>query len=263
VEDQIQIRIHGEGGKPTLIYLPGLHGDWTLVGSFRAALDGRVRFVEITYPRPSHWSLHQYADAVTNALAANKISEGWLLGESFSSQIAWAILDRAGQNGFRMQGLILAGGFVRHPVMGAVYFAKCVNRGMPLWMIKLFCAVYSRYAKFRHRRAPETLAGISEFVTNRTNETDRQAMCHRYDIIVQNDLRPVARQARLPVYQLCGLFDPIVPWPFVQPWLKRDCPGFRGCKVIWNADHNVLATAPKASADWVLRWMAGEVISNQ
>ena len=253
MENQIQIRIHGEPGQPTLIYLPGMHGDWTLVSSFRAALNERVRFVEITYPRTTEWSLCDYADAVTNALASHQINQGWLLAESFSSQVAWAILQRAGQNGFRMEGL--SGGFVRHPIMAEVHLARLLNRAMPLWTVKLFCAVYARYATLRHRHAPETLACTSEFVKNRTNEADRQAICHRYDLIIQNDLRAVARQARLPVFQLAGFFDPVVPWPFVQPWLKKNCPGFREWKLIWRADHNALGTAPRVAAEWVLRWM--------
>jgi len=255
VEEQIQIRIHGESRQPTLIYLPGLHGDWTLVSSFRTAVNAHLRFVEITYPRTTAWSLGDYADAVTTALAAHEIREGWVIAESFSSQVAWGILQRAAENRFRMDGLILVGGFVRHPFMAGAHFARFVNKAIPLWALKLFCAVYARYARFRHRRAPETLASISEFVRNRTNDTDRRAICHRYDVIIQNDLRAVARGATLPVYQLAGFFDPIVPWPMVQPWLKRNCPGFRAWKVIWRADHNALGTAPHAAAEYVLRWM--------
>ena len=59
-----QLRIHGDASLPTLIYLPGLHGDWTLVGGFREAVDGRVRFVEMTYPRTLTWSLDDYAAAI-------------------------------------------------------------------------------------------------------------------------------------------------------------------------------------------------------
>ena len=32
--ERIQMRVHGVNDSPTLIYLPGLHGDWTLVSSF-------------------------------------------------------------------------------------------------------------------------------------------------------------------------------------------------------------------------------------
>jgi len=30
--EELQLRIHGQASLPTLIYLPGLHGDWTLIG---------------------------------------------------------------------------------------------------------------------------------------------------------------------------------------------------------------------------------------
>src|ERR1035438_3914147 len=86
MEEKLQLRVHGDDSLPTLIYLPGLHGDWTLVGGFLQALDGRVRFVEITYPRTLVWSLEDYAAAIETALAQNGIASGWLLGESFGSQ---------------------------------------------------------------------------------------------------------------------------------------------------------------------------------
>src|SRR5690349_8918968 len=90
--EQLQIRIHGDASLPTLIYLPGLHGDWTLVTSFRSAIAESVRFVEFTYPRTLTWSLNEYATAVQAELLANDIHRGWLLGESFSSQVAWEMI---------------------------------------------------------------------------------------------------------------------------------------------------------------------------
>src|SRR5438445_13293380 len=126
--------------------------------------------------------------------------------------------------GFQTQGLILAGGFVRHPVIWAVRMAGGVSSAIPMWFVKLFCVIYARYAKFRHKRAPETLASIGEFVANRTQESDRRAIVHRYAIIADNDLRSVARQFALPVYYLAGLVDPLVPWCFVRGWLRRSCP---------------------------------------
>jgi hypothetical protein len=35
--ERIQMRVHGVNDSPTLIYLPGLRGDWTLVSSFLPA----------------------------------------------------------------------------------------------------------------------------------------------------------------------------------------------------------------------------------
>src|SRR6266581_8830244 len=119
--EELQIRTHGPDSLPTLVYLPGLHGDWTLIGSFRRALASRVRFVEITYPRTLTWSLEDYAAGVEAELSRHSITRGWLLAESFSSQVLWPLLAR---KRFQTEGVVLAGGFVRHPMIWGVRFAE-------------------------------------------------------------------------------------------------------------------------------------------
>src|ERR1035441_5537603 len=113
MREEMQIRIHDADVLPTLVYLPGLHGDWTLVGNFRRQLAGKMRFVEFTYPRTLTWSLDDYAAAVENALAQNGVRHGWLLGESFGSQIVWPLVARGK---FSVRGIVLAGGFAKHPL---------------------------------------------------------------------------------------------------------------------------------------------------
>jgi pimeloyl-ACP methyl ester carboxylesterase len=255
-DEQIRIRIHGDASLPTVIYLPGLHGDWTLVTSFRIAIAGRVRFVEFTYPRTLTWSLDDYAGAVEAELLAKGIQRGCLLGESFGSQVVWAILgmNNGDEHRFHPEGLILANGFVRHPVIWGVRLAKLICSGVSLTWLTRFLYVYAKYARFRHRHAPETMASIQEFVARRT-DLDRCAAAHRLSLIAESDLRHLARRTRLPVRYLAGLVDPIVPWPYVRWWLRRNCPGYRGGKTIWGADHNVLGTAPKAAADQVVDWL--------
>src|SRR5438093_12795466 len=90
--EHLRLRVHGHAGQLTLIYLPGMHGDWTLLGPFRSALAARARLVEVTYPRWPDWNLTDYSRAVEAALLDRGIRRGWLLGESFSSQVAWLLL---------------------------------------------------------------------------------------------------------------------------------------------------------------------------
>ena len=144
MSDELKIRIHGEASLPTLVYLPGMHGDWTLVSSFRAATVGRVRFVEFTYPRTTTATLDDLAREIEEALSANSIREGWLMGESFGSQPAWQIIKhfQASAAGFRPLGLILIGGFVRHPVNWAVRMARRASERVPMSFVKLFCVAH-------------------------------------------------------------------------------------------------------------------------
>jgi len=251
MDEQLQLRIHGNASLPTLIYLPGLHGDWTLVGAFRHALGDKVRFVEITYPRTLTWSLDDHARAVESALARNGIESGWLLGESFSSQVVWAML---AHGTFAVRGIILAGGFVKYPMHRAIRIAEKITAHISTRLLVWLIFGYAKVARFRYRRSPEILANLDEFITRRT-ELDRRAAQQRLRLIAHNDPRPVAAHTRLPVFGLSGFFDPIVPWPRVRRWLRKNCPGLRDYRVIVRADHNVLGTAPGKAAKQVLSWI--------
>jgi pimeloyl-ACP methyl ester carboxylesterase len=249
--EELQLRVYGEANLPTLIYLPGLHGDWTLISSFRRALGQRVRFVEITYPRTLTWSLDDYAAGVEAALAEKEITRGWLLGESFSSQIVWALMAR---KQFQVEGVILAGGFVKHPIRWLVRLAERIAGGISLNLLTRIMFGYARFARFRYRHSPETLASIHEFIARRT-ELDRQAAKHRLHLIAQSDFCAIAQNTNVPVYAITGLVDPIVPWFFVRHWLRRNCPALREYKIIFRADHNVLSTAADEAAEQIVKWM--------
>jgi pimeloyl-ACP methyl ester carboxylesterase len=251
MEEQLQLRVYGDASQPTLIYLPGLHGDWTLVGSFRRSLASRVRFVEFTYPRTLTWSLEDYAFNIAQALVEKGINRGWLLGESFGSQVVWPMIAR---EHLQIDGIILAGGFVRHPIRAGVRFAERRAKGISLrWLTRIMFG-YAKFARFRYRHSPETMADIKEFVRRRT-ELDRQAAVHRLRLIAQSDFCDIARTVKIPIFALSGILDPVVPWIFVRRWLRKNCPALRDYKIIFHADHNVLGTAVDTSAGQVLRWM--------
>jgi pimeloyl-ACP methyl ester carboxylesterase len=252
--EELQIRVHGSASLPTLVYLPGLHGDWTLIGGFREALKDRVRFVEFTYPRTLTWSLEDYAEAIERSLAENGITSGWLVGESFGSQIVWALL---GRQYFQVQGIFLAGGFARHPLNWGVRFAEWVVGAIPWWAIRASLLCYSKLGRLRFRRSPETLAGVNQFISRRT-ELDRQAAVHRLRLIKQNDPCSIAQNAKVPIYAMTGFFDPIVQWWWVRPWFKQNCPNLKGTRIFWSADHTVLATGARAAARQVLQWLSRE-----
>ncbi len=255
----LQIRIHGDAALPTLIYLPGLHGDWLLVTRFRLAVAGRVRFVEFTYPNTVTWSLADYAAAVEGKLREHGIAQGWLLAESFGSQVAWPLLQ---SQSFRAEGLILAGGFAKHPWLSAVRATEWLLRRLPLAWLTAVVTGYAVVARWRFKQNPEVLAALREFKA-RWGEPLRHAAAHRTHLVATNDSRPLARAASLPVFHLTGVLDPVVPWPAVQRWLRRECPGWRANHIVWTADHNVLGTGTGAAARWVLHWMAGAPVETK
>jgi len=150
--------------------------------------------------------------------------------------------------------VILAGGFVKHPMRWAVRLAEKLTGRISTGLFVRIVFGYAKIARFRYRHSPETLANIDEFVARRT-ELDRRSAQHRLHLMAQYDPRPIASQTRLPVFGLSGILDPIVPWPFVRRWLRKNCPALRDYKIIRRADHNVLSTAPMEAAQQVLDWM--------
>ncbi len=251
MEEQLQWRAHGDPSLPKLVYLPGLHGDWTLLGGFRQAVAGRIHLIELIYPRTLAWSLADYAEAIETALRRQGAGQVWLLGESFGSQVMWALLER---RRLRYQGAILAGGFVRHPARGLVRGAERLGGALPLRLITRCLFGYAWAARWRFRHSPEVLAGVEEFIARRT-DLDRRAAVHRLRLILDADARAVASRTQAPIHVLTGMLDPVVPWWPVRRWLRRNCPALRAHKIVWRADHNVLATGARQSAEQILEWI--------
>jgi len=257
--EKLQLRIYGDNSFPTLIYLPGLHGDWTLIGSFRKAVAGKVRFVEMTYPRTLTWSLDDYAAAIENALSENGISNGWLLGESFGSQPLWALVARGN---FQTKGIILAGGFVQLPMYRLLQLAERVAGNIALSLLtqiifpvtnKMLAWLYVKLARVRFRHSSETLAKINEFIERRT-PLDFHAARHRLHLIAGSNFCETAKNAKVPIFALTGWLDPIVPWFIVRRWLRKYCPMLCDYRVI-RGDHAILVSAPKEAAKQILEWM--------
>lgn len=251
--------MHSPGATPTLVYLPGLHGDWTLAGRFRRALGSRACFVEFTYPRSLDWDLDDYAQAVMAALRSHGITRGWLIGESFSSQVAWAMIVRQEQDGraalsFQIEGVILSGGFVRYPSDWELCAGMWVQDRLPeaCWEFSFACLV--RLAGWLARHDALTRDDVAEFVARRTPE-DRRAIQRRMQLLAEHDSRPAARTTRVPVYQLTARGDFIVPWRPVRRWLRAECPGYRATRVVPFSSHSVLFSRPDLAAPQILRWI--------
>ncbi|MBM3846591.1 MAG: alpha/beta hydrolase [Verrucomicrobia bacterium] len=253
-QERLRFRISNpeDATAPTLVYLPGIHGDWTLVQAFRKAMSGRVRFVEITYPRNPSWQLCDYAREIESGLASMGIQHGWLLGESFGSQVLWEL---TGRGQFRPDGLILAGGFVKYPLPWLLNLTRRICPSLSHRAVRRALPWYVAYARFRFAKSPESIQGARDFAQRRT-PADHAAIVQRLDLIASNDPREIAATVRVPVHLLSGGIDPVVCWPWVSRWLRRHCPGLRGIRIIWPCDHTVLTTASEESAAQVRQWMS-------
>jgi pimeloyl-ACP methyl ester carboxylesterase len=260
-EEPLLIRIHGDPSGPTLVYLPGIHGDWSMIGDFRRQVLPHYCFVEFTYPRTKTWTLQQYAQAVLERLEENGITHGWIIAESFGSQVGWMLLElqRAHPEKFTPEGLILAGGFVRHiNLCGITLFGK--NFRIPLKKQFSLLRFFGRRILKRCLKDPLVREEIMEF-KERRSQLDRDAVWHRLELALENDLRPIAATTEIPVFCLSGLIDLAVIFPHTHYWLWRYCPGYHGAHLLINwelstlgSDHHVLGHG-KRSFRVIDRWI--------
>jgi pimeloyl-ACP methyl ester carboxylesterase len=149
---------------------------------------------------------------------------------------------------------VIAGGFVRHPLIWGVRLAEYFCGAISLGLLTRILFGYARIARLRSRNSPEVTAALDEFLARRT-ALDQQAAKHRLHLLAKNDPCDIARNVDVPVYAITGLFDPIVPWVAVRPWLKKNCPALKEYRIVRHSDHNVLGNASKTAAEYVLRWM--------
>ena len=109
--------------------------------------------------------------------------------------------------------MILAGGFVKYPMHWMVRLAEKITGRMSLAICSSgFIFGYAKFARFRYRHSPETLARSMNLSPAARNWTaaPRSIAC----IWLPDSIRvAVARQAKLPVFGFSGILDPIVPWP--------------------------------------------------
>jgi len=245
---KVSIRVH-EGTGPTVIYLPGIHGDWGLIGAFRRELGARVRFVEFSYSKEDV-SVERLAELVHEELTANGVRSGWLLGQSFGSQVCWELLAR----GFGADGVVLAGGFVKHPWPWGARLFRAALAIAPMRLIIPAYTLYTSMSKALASRGPEEAEEMLAFARSRSGK-DWKATTYRLSLIAAADPRPIARATNVPVHYLGGKVDPLVPWPLVTRWLKAECPGYKGEVILPFADHNVLGSSPRESAEHVLSWI--------
>jgi hypothetical protein len=138
----------------------------------------------------------------------------------------------------------------------AVRLAEYLAGAISLGVLTRILFGYARLARWRFRRSPKALEAINEFIARRT-KLDQQAAQHRLRLLTITDPCGVVRETKVPIYGLTGLFDPIVPWVFVRPWMRKNCAALRDYRVVWKADHNVLGTASSVAAEQVVKWMGG------
>lgn len=247
--------------KPTLIYLPGLHGESSLFSGLHDAASGALQVEKIDYPRAGCQGVSELGEHVLQTLVRRGIRRGWVLAESFGSLVIWELVERIFQSTaheFQVEGIILAGGFIRHPRPRMVARLRTLVGWVPDWAYRSAWHISGRLLATWYWRNPGRVASVKEFVRHRCLPGDRSTLDQRAAWIVISDPRSSAAHFPGPVFQLSGGWDFIVPWGPVTRELQKITPGYRGRCLIWSANHGVLFEQPDACVKQILRWIQPE-----
>ena len=255
--DPIQGLIHQESGDAEatpVLYLPGVHGDWSFMDSARELLSERFRLIEVTYPRAGGWTLETYAGALDDLLDVLDLESVHLIGESFGSRVGWELGLNVPE---RIRSMVLVGGLcgpLRSQIIGA---ARQSLHRMPGPMLERGFDLFLSIKDWMGDPWPEGDERAIPYVTSQSPRA-RRAAANRLGITFSTDFVPRLHRVRFPVAYVGGGSDPVVPVRREIESLRRRLP--RHCDfryhVIPGAPHTLLASHPRSTCERIVGWIS-------
>lgn len=200
-------RISGPAEAPVVVYLPGLHGDWTPMWRAQGLISRNHRLIEVAYPRSAtDWTLDDYVARVEALLERLGVGGVHLLAESFGSLVGWGVCCRSPE---RTKTLMLAGGFCSTPGRLRVALGGAIMRLLPPGTLDRMVDLYLVYL-IKRGFPPDAFRRDDFFPAARTRQGWLSAR-NRLKIIRDTDVRERLCELRLPVLYFGGAWDLIVP----------------------------------------------------
>lgn len=246
--------VHQTGGKktgPPLVYLPGVHGDWTAQGRARPILSRDFHLIETAYPRIETWSIDDFAAALKDLLDSLGIESTHLVGESFGSLVAWKFGIAHPE---RVRSFTLVGGFARPPRLGVAAAAASALRVIPTSMLESAIDLYVA-GKSALGQQRDSFADLGAYPAART-ERGQRAVANRMRIIQKTDFRDQLEMVRFPVRYVGGARDIVVPVRREIATLDTHLPphcDFQS-ELVAGAPHTLIASHPEETAEYISRW---------
>lgn len=252
-DSELIYRIQGDTHSPPVVYLPGVHGDWTPQASATPLLSQSLRLVQIEYPKMSQWRVEDYVQALVRLLDRLEFRTVHLVAESFGSLVGWQFGLEYPE---RVRSMVIIGGFAQPPEPRMVRMARW---GLSLLPADLFERGVNAYVMFRRRQGrlthPETEVDLP-YPAVRT-ELGRAATIRRFDIISQSYYLHDLHDIRFPVRYIGGELDLIVPVKREIATLERLLSEEADFKshLIPGAPHMIIASHPEETSAQVTKWI--------
>ena len=132
-------RVSGDPRAAAVIYLPGVHGDWTAQARARDILSRNFHFVETAYPRIQNWEIDDFAHSLKELLGRLGIRSVHIVGESFGSLVGWQFGIAYPQ---QVRSFTLVGGFSRPPRFKVAALAAAALKNVPTSLLESAIDMY-------------------------------------------------------------------------------------------------------------------------
>ena len=241
----------GNQDAPPIVYLPGVHGDWTPQVAARPLIGRDYHFVETAYPRIETWSIDDYGRALNNLLDELGIEAAHVVGESFGSLVGWQF---GIANPGRVRSFTLVGGFAQPPRFRIAAAAAAALTTLPTALLESSIDFYvsgkSALGEFRE------MFELGAYPATRT-EQGRRATANRMRIIQASDFSDQLAQVEFPVRYLGGAKDIVVPVRREIATLEAKLPphcDFQS-ELLRGTPHAMIASHPEQTVDRISRWV--------
>ena len=244
-------QVTGDPNAPPILYLPGVHGDWTPQVRARSILGRDFHVVETAYPRIENWSIDDYARALKELLEGLRIDSAHIVGESFGSLVAWQF---GIANPERVRSFTLVGGFSRPPRFRVAAVAAAALKSLPTGVLESAIDVYVAGKSATGERRETFESGA--YPATRTPR-GRRAAANRMTIIQESDFRDQLKEIRFPVRYVGGARDIVVPVRREIATLLAHLPphcDFQS-KLVAGAPHAIIASHPQQTVEHMARWV--------
>jgi pimeloyl-ACP methyl ester carboxylesterase len=241
----------GDRDAPPILYLPGVHGDWTPQVGARPILSRDFHFLETAYPRIETWSIDDYARALKKLLDDLGIESAHIVGESFGSLVMWQF---GVANPERVRSFTLVGGFSRPPRFRVAAAAAAALRTLPTQLLESSIDLYVSGKSAMGEVRESFDSGVYPAVRT---PRGRRATANRMSIIQASDFTEQLKEIKFPVRYLGGAKDIVVPVRREIATLLAHLPphcDFRS-ELVPGAPHAMIASHPQQTVEHLTRWV--------
>ena len=250
---ELVYRIRGGEEALPVVYLPGVHGDWTPQAAASQILASAFRLVEISYPKEPLWRLGDYASALVSLLDRLEIESAHVVAESFGSLVGWEF---GLEHRSRVRSMVIVGGFCQPPGPRKVLLAKWGLSVLPTGLFERGVDAYVAMRQHQGKLEQPEMEVDLPYAAVRT-DLGRIATVSRFELICTSDYRHQLNVVVCAVRYIrveSGWRVPVRGELRTLEGILSEEVGCQSCRIA-DAPHMIISSHPVETAEQITDWI--------